>query len=675
MSNALPVFQQLPDFHNFNLEQQLPNLQQLCQSYEAWLAQQLAAPNPSWQSLVAPWHQWQDSLELAFSPLSHLAQVQDSPEVRKAYGQALALITEFHNRLGQNRELFQALQAVAEQPDLTPEQQRSLAKHLHDFVEAGVGLEEPERSEFAANQQRLAELARRFSEQVLDATQAFRLHLTQAQALAGLPESMLAMLADNAAEQKLDGYLLTLEMPSYLAVMQYADDRALRQQLYQAYVTRASEQGPNAEQFDNGPLMLELLQLRQRQAQLLGYANYAQLALSDRMAADEQQVLDFLRGLVAKARPQGQKEVAELARFAQSLGIDELQPWDLAYVSEKLKDQLFAITDEQTRPYFPVETVLKGLFTTLERLFAIEVTAEPYQAYDPEVRLYAIRRQQQPVAYFVLDLYARQGKRSGAWMDAFASRVEQAKGLRLPVAYLVCNSAKPSGDKPGLMTHDDVVTLFHEFGHGLHHMLTEQSIGNISGINGVPWDAVELPSQFMENFCWQPEVLSYLSAHYQTGEPMPQSMLDALLASKNFQSAMQMLRQLEFALFDFELHRLSWDASSSLAQVLRLADQVRAEVAVTPQYALNRFANSFGHIFAGGYAAGYYSYKWAELLSSDAFSRFEEEGLFAIDAAHDFQHFILAAGGSRPAAELYAAFRGRAPKQEALLRHSGIQPS
>lgn len=673
MSNALPTLVQLPDFQRLDLSQQLPELQRICQDYQAWLDDYLAKQSlHSWASLVQPWHRWQDRLELAFSPLSHLANVQDNEHVRALYAEALGLLTEFQNRLGQNQALCQALQTLNQDPDLTAEQRVSLGKHLHDFRVAGVALQEPERSEFAANQQRLSELARRFSEQVLDATQAFSLALPDAARLAGLPPSALTMLAESAQQKGQAGYLLTLDMPSYLAVMQHADDRQLRQQLYQAYITRASDVGPHAGRFDNGPLMLELLQLRQRQAELLGFDHYAQLALSDRMAADEHQVVSFLHGLLAKAKPQAAQEMAELSAFAATLGWDDLQPWDLAYVSEKLKEQRFAITDEQTRPYFPVETVLQGLFTTLTRLFAVTVTQEPYQGYDPEVRLYALRRHGEPVAYCLLDLYARSGKRSGAWMDAYACRQLQEQGLRLPVAYLVCNSAKPSGDQPGLMTHDDVVTLFHEFGHGLHHMLTEQSISTISGINGVPWDAVELPSQFLENYCWQPEVLGYLSGHYQTGEPMPAAMLQALLASKHFQSAMQMLRQLEFALFDFRLHQQRWTKDAQASQVLSLLAEVREHVAVTPQYADNRFGHAFSHIFAGGYAAGYYSYKWAELLSSDAFSRFEEQGLFAEDASRDFLQCILAAGGSQDAAVLYQAFRGRPPQQDALLRHSGI---
>ena len=498
-------------------------------------------------------------------------------------------------------------------------------------------------------------------------------HVTDEAELAGLPESALDAAKQAAHQKDLQGWLFTLDIPSYLPVMLYADNRALREEMYRAYATRASEQGPNAGKWDNNPIIQETLALRTELASLLGFANYAERSIATKMASTTEQVVGFLRDLAAKSKPQAERELAEVRAFAaEKHGMDEMEAWDVPYYSEKLKQDRYSISDEILRPYFPEHKALTGLFTVVEKLYGLSISeVENADTWHKDVRLFSITDKDGTLrGQFYLDLYARPKKRGGAWMDECRVRRVKASGeLQAPVAYLTCNFNGPVGNKPALFTHDEVVTLFHEFGHGIHHMLTQMSVPGVSGINGVPWDAVELPSQFLENWCWQEEALGFISGHYETGEPLPKSLLDKMLAARDFQAAMQMIRQLEFSLFDFMLHM----EDGKTADVQGVLNTVRDEVSVIQPPSFNRFQTSFGHIFAGGYAAGYYSYKWAEVLSADAFSRFEEEGIFNPQTGADFLHNILEMGGSREPMDLFVAFRGREPQVDALLRHNGIQ--
>ncbi|WP_158890067.1 M3 family metallopeptidase, partial [Pseudomonas sp. BAV 2493] len=493
---------------------------------------------------------------------------------------------------------------------------------------------------------------------------------TDEAALAGLPESAKAQLQAAAQAKELDGWLVTLEFPSYYAVMTYADDRALREEVYAAYATRASEQGPNAGQFDNGPVMEELLDLRQELARLLGYANYAELSLATKMAESSDQVLGFLRDLAVRSKPFAQRDLEELRAFAAEQGVQDLQSWDTGYFAEKLRQQRYSLSQEEVRAWFPVDKVLSGLFATVQKLYGIEIAElRDFEKWHPDVRLFEIKENGTSIGRFYFDLYARANKRGGAWMDGARDKRRDAQGRLIdPVAYLVCNFTPASPGQPALLTHDEVTTLFHEFGHGLHHLLTRVEHASVSGINGVAWDAVELPSQFMENWCWEPEGLALISGHYETGEPLPQELLAKMLAAKNFQSGLMMLRQLEFSLFDFELHASHGDGRS----VREVLEGIRDEISVVRPPAYNRFPNSFAHIFAGGYAAGYYSYKWAEVLSADAFAKFEEEGVFNPQTGRAFREAILARGGSQAPMVLFVDFRGREPSIDALLRHSGL---
>jgi len=626
-----------------------------------------------WQTLVVGLDEMNARLGRAWSPVSHLNAVCNSPELRSAYEACLPKLSAYYTELGQNRALFEAYKALAEGPAAAGFEvaQKTILEHsLRDFRLSGIDLPPVEQQRFGAIQMKLAELGSRFSNQLLDATQAWTKHLTDEAALAGLPDSAKGQMKQAAEAKGLDGWLITLEFPSYYAVMTYADDRALRQEVYTAYSTRASDQGPNAGQFDNGPVMEEILDLRQELAKLLGYASYAELSLATKMAESPEQVLGFLRDLAVRSKPFAEKDLAELRAFAAKQGLDDLKSWDTGYYAEKLRQSRYSLNQEELRAYFPIDKVLAGLFTVVQRLYGIEIVElEDFDAWHPEVRLFEIREHGEHVGRFFFDLYARANKRGGAWMDGARDKRRDAEGrLISPVANLVCNFTPPVGERPALLTHDEVTTLFHEFGHGLHHLLTRVEHAGASGINGVAWDAVELPSQFMENWCWEPEGLALISGHYQTGEPLPQEKLERMLAAKNFQSGMMMVRQLEFSLFDFELHATHGDGRS----VLEVLEAIRDEVSVLRPPRENRFPNSFAHIFSGGYAAGYYSYKWAEVLSSDAFSRFEEEGVFNAETGRAFREAILARGGSQEPMVLFVDFRGREPSIDALLRHLGL---
>jgi len=626
-----------------------------------------------WQTLVVGLDEMNARLGRAWSPVSHLNAVCNSPELRSAYEACLPKLSAYYTELGQNRALFEAYKALAEGPAAAGFEvaQKTILEHsLRDFRLSGIDLPPVEQQRFGAIQMKLAELGSRFSNQLLDATQAWTKHLTDEAALAGLPDSAKGQMKQAAEAKGLDGWLITLEFPSYYAVMTYADDRALRQEVYTAYSTRASDQGPNAGQFDNGPVMEEILDLRQELAKLLGYASYAELSLATKMAESPEQVLGFLRDLAVRSKPFAEKDLAELRAFAAEQGLDDLKSWDTGYYAEKLRHSRYSLNQEELRAYFPIDKVLAGLFAVVQRLYGIEIVElEDFDAWHPEVRLFEIREHGEHVGRFFFDLYARANKRGGAWMDGARDKRRDAEGrLISPVANLVCNFTPPVGERPALLTHDEVTTLFHEFGHGLHHLLTRVEHAGASGINGVAWDAVELPSQFMENWCWEPEGLALISGHYQTGEPLPQEKLERMLAAKNFQSGMMMVRQLEFSLFDFELHATHGDGRS----VLEVLEAIRDEVSVLRPPRENRFPNSFAHIFSGGYAAGYYSYKWAEVLSSDAFSRFEEEGVFNAETGRAFREAILARGGSQEPMVLFVDFRGREPSIDALLRHLGL---
>ncbi|WP_409421252.1 oligopeptidase A [Pseudaeromonas sp. ZJS20] len=678
MSNPLLSMDGLPPFSQIQPDHIQPAVAQAIADCKQRIHEVLQGNEPyTWDNLVAPLEETDDRLSRIWSPVSHMNSVVNTEALRQAHDACLPLLAEFHTFVGQHAGLFQAFNQLAtsdEFPRLSQPQQEYIRQTLRDFRLSGIALPPEGQARFGQIVARLSELASRFSNNVMDATLGWHKLITDQAQLAGLPESAQAAARQLAQSRELEGWLFTLDIPSYLPVMMYADERALRQEMYTAFVTRASDQGPNAGQWDNTPLMEEILALRHELAQLLGFANYAELSLATKMAEKPEQVLTFLDELAARSLPQGKNELAALKAYAEAEhGVSELASWDLAYYAEKLKQHQYAISNEALRPYFPESKVIAGLFETVRRLFGLRI--QPHlgvQTWHPDVRFFDIYDAEGELrGSFFLDLYARAHKRGGAWMDDCQGRRYRRDGqLQRPVAYLTCNFNAPVGDQPALFTHDEVVTLFHEFGHGLHHMLTQVDVAGVAGISGVPWDAVELPSQFLENWCWEPEALAFLSGHFQTGEPLPQAELDKLLAAKNFQSAMQMLRQLEFALFDFRLHQNYQPGQAG--QVLSTLTQVREQVAVVTPPAFNRFSHSFSHIFAGGYAAGYYSYKWAEVLSADAFSRFEEEGVFNAQTGQDFLQNILEQGGSREPMVLFKAFRGRAPKIDALLRHSGI---
>ncbi|WP_323846096.1 M3 family metallopeptidase [Microbulbifer magnicolonia] len=667
----------LPPFDRLQPEQVEAAIATLIEQCDHQLKTSLHHPRKQagWDNTLAPLEDVQDKLNRAFSPVSHLNSVLSGPW-RAPYEAALAQVTAYWTELGQNRELYAVYQQLAQAPEFAdwPQSRRKAVElGLRDFELSGVGLEGEARDIFAANSRRLAELSSRFANNVLDATNAWTWHTEDDAELSGLPQTALAAAKAAAAAKALDGWLITLDGPSFLAVMTHADNRDLRRQVHIAFVSRASEAGPNAGEFDNSGVMEEILRLRAEQAGLLGMANYAELSLASKMAPDTDKVLEFLNDLAARARPAAEREFAELQAFARdTLALDELQPWDIAWAAEKLKQERYAVSQEELRPYFPYQRVLNGLFTVVEKLFGVTVEEDASVAgWHKDVQYFWLRRNGERIAGFYLDPFARERKRGGAWMDTVSVRRQTPAGLQLPVAYLVCNFSSASGDTPSLLTHYEASTLFHEFGHGLHHMLTQIDVAAVSGINGVAWDAVELPSQFLENWCWQPEVLAMISGHYESGAPLPQELLDKMLAARNFQSAMFTVRQLEFALFDFRLHCLARGASA--ADIQQLLDEVRAQVTVVPVAKENRFQHGFSHIFAGGYAAGYYSYKWAEVLSADAFSLFEEKGIFDAETGQQFLRSILEQGGSRDALELFTEFRGREPEIDALLRHSGIE--
>ena len=679
MSNPLLDFADLPRFDAIRPEHVAPAVAELLARADAAL-QRVTAPDfpADWQAIARELDVATEQLGRAWGAVSHLNSVADTPELRAAYNAGLPLVTEFWTRLGADERLYAKYKAV-DPASLNPEQRQAHRNALRNFVLSGAELQGAARQRFAEIQERQAALSQKFSENALDATDAFAYYASEPE-LEGVPEDV-RVAARRAAE--LDGqagFKLTLKMPSYLPVMQFARSSALRERLYRAHTTRASDQaGGDGAKFDNGPLIGEILALRQEESRLLGYANFAELSVVAKMADSPAQIVGFLRDLAARARPFAEKDLADMRRFAaEHLDLPDPQPWDWSYVGERLKEARYAFSEQEVKQYFTAPKVLAGLFKIVETLFEVVIRRDEAPVWHPAVEFYRIERGGQLVGQFYLDQPARTGKRGGAWMDDVRARWLRPDDGRLqtPVAQLVCNFADGVDGKPPLLTHDDVTTLFHEFGHGLHHMLTQVNERDVSGISGVEWDAVELPSQFMENFCWEWDVLRHMTAHVDTGAPLPRALFDKMLAARNFQSGLQTLRQIEFSLFDMLLHTEYHAAAAKPGDVLALLAQVRAEVAVMPSPPFSRTPNTFSHIFSGGYAAGYYSYKWAEVLSADAYAAFEEtvgaNGEPSIETGRKYRQAILEAGGSRSAMESFKAFRGREPQLDALLRHQGM---
>ena len=673
-TNPLLDFGGLPRFASILPEHISPAVATLLDENNALIARLTDPAIPAtWADFVAPLEDANERLGRAWGVVGHLHGVLDSPELREAYNANQPAIVQYWTELGQNLALFdkyKALKASADFTQLTGQQQKIVANEIRDFRLSGAELSDEKKQRYAAIMAELARLSTRFSENVLDATNAFSITVETAAEVTGIPEDSLQVATEAAQKSGAKGWKFTLHAPSYMPVMQYADKRSLRETIYRAHVTRASEFGKP--EWDNTPLIAQILKLRGEAAQLLGYGSHAEVSLVPKMAESPVQVIGFLDDLAAKARPFAQKDWAELTAFAaKELGIAEVQAWDTAYVSEKLRVNRYAFSDQDVKQYFPEPKVMQGMFRVVETIYGVRITTDVAEAWDPAVRFYRISEQNGTlIGRFYVDLYARETKRGGAWMDEAVTRRLRGTTVQTPVAYLNCNFPSPVGDKPATFSHDDVITLFHEFGHGLHHMLTRVDYLGVSGIRGVEWDAVELPSQFMENFCWEWEVLSHMTAHADTGATLPRALFDKMVAAKNFQSGMQMVRQVEFSLFDMQLHH-DFDADGTQT-AQNLLDEIRAKVAVAVPPAWNRFPNNFSHIFSGGYSAGYYSYKWAEVLSADAYSAFEENGVLDPGTGARFRDEILAVGGSRPAMESFKAFRGREPSVDALMRHSGM---
>ncbi len=677
--NPLTALQGLPNFSQVKHEHVFDAVKAAVDASIKTIKTVVAAHenDPTWDNVMAPIEEADDKLSRVWSVVSHLNSVCNTEEFRKAHDSCLPIMSEYSTFVGQYKPLCDVLKKISKSDAyslLTSAQKKSIENSLRDFRLSGVDLPADKQKRYAQISAELSQLQSDFANNVLDATKNFILHIENEDEVKGLPSSQINQARAEAKKRDLKGLVFTLDIPSYLPFMTYADNRELRKELYIAYVTRASDKGPNANKWDNQDKIDNILRLRHEEAQLLGFESYAHLSLATKMAKDPQVVIDFLEDLARKSKPQGQREIDELKEFAAKNGLEgDLEPWDVAYYSQKLCKEQYSYDPQELRPYFGTEKVVSGLFTCAERLYNVSFRPRfGVDVWHEDVRCYDIYdRFGSKMGTFYIDLYARDGKRGGAWMDEAMSRRYRYDGsLQLPVAYLVCNFTPPMNGKDSQLTHDEVVTLFHEFGHGLNQLLTRIDIADVSGINGVPWDAVELPSQFNENYAWQEEVLNFLSAHETTKEPLPKDKLDALIKAKNFESAMAMLRQLEFALFDFRLH-LEYDPEKG-SRVYEILGKVKDLVSVVPQYADARFPDSFSHIFAGGYAAGYYSYKWAEVLAADAFGRFEEEGIFNEKAGEDFKDYILACGGASDPMKGFISFRGRKPEVDALLRQSGI---
>ena len=673
-NNPLLDFSGLPQFDQVKPEHVTPAVDHLLEKGRALVEVLVTdAAAPTWENFARPLEDFEEQISRAWSQVGHLNAVVNSPELREAYNENLPKLTAFYADLSQDERLyakFRALRASADYGKLNIAQRKIVDNELRDFRLGGAELPEDKKARFKAIQEELSTLAARFEENLLDTTNDYALFIEDETRLKGIPEDALQAAAETAKADEKTGWKFTLHFPSYMPVLQYADNRELRETLYRAYATRASEFGKL--EWDNTQIIRDILALRHEAALLLGYSNYAETSLATKMAETPAQVEEFLNNLAKRAKPFAERDIEELRQYAaDKLGMTELLAWDIAYVSEKLREDKYAFSDQEVKQYFPEQQVLQGLFKVTETIFGLHVRKQAAPVWHQDVSFYEITTPAgEPVGQFYLDLYARNNKRGGAWMDEAITRRRKSHGVEIPVAYLTCNFSAPVGGKPALFTHDEVITLFHEFGHGLHHMLTQVEDYGVSGIKGVEWDAVELPSQFMENFCWEWDVLRHMTRHVDSGEHLPRELFDKMVAAKNFQAGMQTVRQIEFSLFDMRLHANFSEYDTTTA--LKLIEAIRDEVAVVRPPEWNRFPNNFSHIFAGGYAAGYYSYKWAEVLSADAYSMFEENGVLSAEAGKRFWNEILAQGGSRPALESFIAFRGREPSIDALLRHSGM---
>lgn len=680
LNNPLLDFAGLPRFTEIRTEHVTPAVEQLLQHNHEVVAALLAdKAAPTWDNFVLPLDDANEKMSRAWGQVSHLNSVMNSAELREVYNENLPKITQYYAELGQNLALFAKYKSLSASKDfdaLNIARKKIIENELRDFRLSGADLPEKEKARFLEIQEALSSLCSRFSDNLLDANNDFTVLIEAVSALAGLPADDLQAAAELAEAAGKKGWLFTLKAPSYMPVLQYADNRDLREKLYIAYSQRASEFGKA--DWDNTPLISNILALRKEEAQLLGYANYAELSLASKMANTPMQILSFLRELAQHARPLAEKDINELREFASTkLAMNDLKSWDIGYASEKLRQQRYAFSEQDVKQYFPEDAVVAGMFNVVKKIYGLTLRESSAPVWEQSVRFFDVCDMDgKLIGQFYMDLYARNSKRGGAWMDDAITRRRTSPGLhgttgiQTPVAYLNCNFAPPIGGKPALFTHDEVLTLFHEFGHGLHHLLTEVEELGVSGISGVEWDAVELPSQFMENFCWEWDVLCSMTRHIDTGEKLPRELFEKMLAAKNFQIGMQTLRQIEFSIFDMKIHS-DYDAQSGKS-VLAVLDDVRQEVAVLIPPAYNRFPNSFSHIFAGGYAAGYYSYKWAEVLSADAYSLFEEHGVLNAEIGERFRNEVLAVGGSRDAMQSFVAFRGREPSIDALLRHNGL---
>ncbi len=671
--NPLLDFSGLPCFADIQPQHVAPAVDTMLAENRALIQTLLNdTAQPTWQNFVTVLDDAGERLHRAWGQVSHLNAVMNSAELRDAYNANLPKVTEYSAEVGQNEKLFAKFKALAADETfhaLSKPQKRVIENDLRDFRLGGADLPADQKPRFAELQEKLADLGAKFQDNVLDATNDFALIIEDKKELAGVPDDVLQGFQEAAQKDNKPGYKITLHMPSYMPVVQYADNRALREKLYRAYVTRASEFGKP--EWDNSAVIKAMLSLRNELAAMVGFRNFAEYSLATKMAKRPTQVIDFIEEIGIKARPYALKDVEELQKFARdNLHIDKLESWDMAYASEKLREQRYAFSEQEVKQYFPETVVLPGMFKVVETIYAVTIREATAPVWHEDVKFFDILDlNEKPVGQFYLDLYARDTKRGGAWMDDAITRRRKSAGIQIPVAYLTCNFSAPIGGKPAVFTHDEVITLFHEFGHGLHHLLTQIEDLGVSGINGVEWDAVELPSQFMENFCWEWDVLTHMTKHVDTGEALPRALFDKMIAAKNFQSGMQTLRQLEYALFDMRLH---YDFDAGRESLQQLLDEVRSHIAVVSPPPFNRFANQFSHIFGGGYAAGYYSYKWAEVLSADAYAAFEENGVLNGAIGDKFRREILSMGGSRPALESFKAFRGREPSIDALLRHSGM---
>ncbi len=677
MNNPLLENTTLPQFSKIKAEHIEPAIDSLLAKARSTVELQLQATNEyTWDNLIEPIENAEDSLNKAWSPVSHMNSVINTDEIRNAYNACLPKLSEYSTEMGQNKALFDAYQHIADSnayDALDIAKKKIISNSLRDFRLSGIDLSEKKQQRYKQISQELSRLSSKYEENLLDATNAWSKHITDADLLAGLPETALTQAKQTAESQNKDGWMINLQFPSYIAIMTYADNRELRKEHYTAFATRASELGPNAGEWDNSQIMEDTLALRHEKAQLLGFDNYAEYSLATKMADKPEDVVNFLEDLAEKSWRHARKDLSELKQFAKQYhNINQLQAWDIGYYSEKMRQHFYQLSQEEVKAYFPSTQVIPGLFSVVEKLYGLKISKiSNFDSWHPDVNFYQIEDEDgQLRGQFYLDLYAREKKRGGAWMDDCVGRKKMGDRIQTPVAYLTCNFTPPTGKDPALLTHDEVQTLFHEFGHGLQHMLTKIDHLGVSGINGVEWDAVELPSQFMENWCWEKEALDLISGHYQTNEKLPDDLFQKMLNARNFQAGMMMVRQLEFSLFDFKMHQ-QYDPAKG-GQIYKILNQIREQVAVMQPPEFNRFAHSFSHIFAGGYAAGYYSYKWAEVLSSDAYSLFEEKGIFDQATGKSFLHNILEKGGSQDAMQLFIAFRGREPSIDALLRHTGI---